>query len=83
MVGIFSKRLFSRRSIACCLFLCVSVDIDASGGEREREFYSHAVRTVDKRKSSDRQEPEEQMQGREPDREGMGRIQNPLLWGVK
>lgn len=36
MVGIFSKRLFNRRSIACCLFLCVSVDIDASGGERER-----------------------------------------------
>lgn len=59
------------------------MDMDASGGEREREFYSHAVRTVDKRKSSDRQEPEEQMQGREPDREATGRIQNLLLWGVK
>lgn len=52
-------------------------------GENEREVYSDTVRMVYKRKCSDRQGPEEQKQGHEPSRAGIGRIQTPLLWGIR
>ena len=56
------------------------MDRNASGGEREREVYSHTVRVVHKRKCSDRQGAEELTQGCEPSRAG---IRTPVLWGIR
>lgn len=62
--------------------LCLCGHGRLRGRERGR-FTQILSGMVYKRKYSDRQGPEEQTQGHEPGRAGKGRIQNPLLWGIR